>query len=83
MGRRGKRASLPRTVASDIANPWDGVGRDDIHVVLDREIEHATEANPLPLTGPGGEVSITWSWDNLEDDATADADAQQSITVQA
>ena len=38
------------------------MGADDIHLVLDREIAEATAAEPLPLSGPDGEVQVSWDW---------------------
>jgi hypothetical protein len=47
-------------VAVDIADPWDGVGADDICFLVPEEVEAATHASPLGFD-EHGRVQFTWT----------------------
>lgn len=54
-------------VAVDIADPWDGVGQDDIAFRVPEEIEWATHAAPMGFD-EHGHVVFTWTPDTPDDD---------------
>ena len=47
-------------VAVDIADPWDGVGADDICFMVPEEVESATRASPLGFD-EHGRVQFAWT----------------------
>ena len=51
--------STMATVAAEIGDPWDGVGMDDIRVVLAEEIKLSLRAEPLAIDA-SGRVDIPW-----------------------
>ena len=48
-------------VAVDMADPWDGVGADDLHFLLDSELEEATRARIHDFNEHTGEVDFAWT----------------------
>jgi hypothetical protein len=48
-------------VAVDMSDPWDGVGADDLHFLLDTEIEEATRAQHHAFHPTTGEVQFVWT----------------------
>jgi len=68
-------------VAVDIADPWDGVGADDIAFKVPEEIEWATRAAPMGFDEHGN-VMFAWTQEDDTDDKGENDEPESPMRVQ-